>query len=58
MLQHSRKPLSAGELAERIVASGYRTESKKFVKVVYLQLRKMANVERVPDKSYRLRKKT
>jgi hypothetical protein len=58
ILMNSRKPLSAGDLAEQVLASGYRTDSKKFVKVVRIQLEKMANVERVPDKGYRLRRKT
>jgi hypothetical protein len=58
MLQNHRKPMTVGELAEQILASGYRTDSKKFVKVVRMQLRKMATVERVPDKGYRLKKKT
>ena len=58
ILKNSRKPLSAGELAEQILTSGYRSDSKKFVKVVRTQLRKMANIERVPDKGYRLQKKT
>jgi hypothetical protein len=58
ILQNSRKPLSAGELAEQILASGYHSDSKKFVKVVRTLLQKMANVERVADKGYRLQKKT
>ena len=58
ILQNRRKPMTVGELAEQILASGYRTDSKKFVKVVRMQLRKMATVERVSDKGYRLKKKT
>src|SRR5262249_27227688 len=58
ILQNSRKPLSVRELVEQILASGYRSDSKKFVKVVRTQLRKMTNVERVPDKGYRLKKKS
>lgn len=42
--------------SQTALASGYRTNSKKFVKVVRIQLRKMATVERVPDKGYRLQK--
>jgi hypothetical protein len=58
ILQNRRQPMTVGELAEHILATGYRTDSKKFVKVVRIQLRKMATVERVSDKGYRLKKKT
>jgi hypothetical protein len=58
ILKNKGKPMSARELAEQILASGYRSDSKKFVKVVRTQLRKMANVQRMPDQEYRLQKKT
>jgi Fe2+ or Zn2+ uptake regulation protein len=58
ILKNSRKPRSARELSEQIQASGYRTDSEKFVKVVGSMLGKMKNVERVPDKGYRLKKKS
>jgi hypothetical protein len=56
ILTDSRKPLSSRELAAQILASGYRSDSQKFVKVVSVMLTKMANVEHVPDKGYRLKK--
>jgi hypothetical protein len=56
ILTNSRKPLSARELAAQILASGYRSDSKKFVKVVAIMLSKMANVEHMPQKGYRLKK--
>jgi DNA repair exonuclease SbcCD ATPase subunit len=56
VLMNSRKPLSTRELAEQIRATGYHSDSKNFVKVVGLMLSKMENVERVPDKGYRLKK--
>jgi len=58
ILKNSRKPLSTRELSEQILASGYRTDSEKFVKVVGSMLGKMANVEHVADQGYRLKKKT
>lgn len=58
ILKNSRKLQSARELSEQILASGYRTDSEKFVKVVGGMLGKMKHVERVPDKGYRLKKKT
>jgi DNA repair exonuclease SbcCD ATPase subunit len=57
ILKVSRKPVSARELAEQILASGYHSDSKKFVKVVSIMLWKIDNVEHVPDQGYRLKKK-
>jgi hypothetical protein len=57
VLTNSRKPLSTRELADQIRATGYHSTSKNFVNVVSVQLSKMPNVERVPDKGYRLKKK-
>jgi hypothetical protein len=56
IFKNSHKPLSARELAAQILASGYRSNSKEFVKVVSIMLTKMANVEHVPEKGYRLTK--
>ena len=58
ILQNNRKPRSVAALAVQILSSGYRTDSKRFVEVVRLRLRNMANVEHVPDKGYQLKKKT
>ncbi|HEY7422828.1 MAG TPA: hypothetical protein VH682_01080 [Gemmataceae bacterium] len=57
VLTNSRKPLSTCELADQIRATGYHSGSKNFVKVVGIMLSKMENVERVPDKGYRLKKR-
>jgi hypothetical protein len=57
VLTNSRKPLTTRELAEQIRATGYHSGSKNFVKVVGIMLSKMENVEHVPDKGYRLKKK-
>jgi len=57
VLTNGRKPLSARELADQIRATGYHSTSKNIVNVVSAQLSKMHNVEHMPDKGYRLKKK-
>jgi len=56
LLQKSRKPLSAAELAKRARAAGYRTNSAKFSNVVWAMLGEMDNLERVPGQGYRFKK--
>jgi len=56
LLKKSRQPLSARHLAEQVLASGFRSESKRFVKVIHTTLSKMNTVEYVPDQGYRLKK--
>ncbi|MHB1421751.1 MAG: hypothetical protein ACYC3I_00865 [Gemmataceae bacterium] len=56
LLRKSRQPMSARHLAEQILASGFRSESKKFVKVIHTTINKMKTVEYVPDQGYRLKK--
>ena len=58
ILRSSRKPLSGSELAEQALAAGYQSGSKKFVDTVWAMLGQMDNVEHVPEKGYRLKKKT
>ena len=55
ILSKSRKPLSAQELADQARATGYESKSKDFRNVVWTTLGKM-DVERVPDKGFRLKK--
>lgn len=50
-----REPLSVQELADQVLASGYRTNSKNFKEVIWGGLSKMPNVENVPGKGYRLK---
>ena len=57
VLTNSRKPLSTRELTDQILATGYHSTSKNFLNVVSVQLSKMPNVERLPDKGYRLKMK-
>jgi hypothetical protein len=56
LLKKSSKLLSGSELAEQALAAGYRSNSPKFVDVVWAMLSRMDNVEHVPEKGYRLKK--
>jgi hypothetical protein len=56
VLSKSRKPLSGSELAEQVLATGYHTDSKDFLNVIWVGLGKMPNVERLPGKGYRIKK--
>jgi hypothetical protein len=56
LLAKSRRPLTARELADQVLASGYQTKSKDFMNVIWVALPQMKNVERVPDKGYVLKR--
>jgi hypothetical protein len=56
ILAGSPEPIPGRELAEKVLASGYQTKSKDFMKVIWVGVGKMANVENVPGKGYRLKK--
>jgi hypothetical protein len=56
ILKNSRKLLSGNELAERALASGYKTRHANFVKAVWTTLGQMDNVEHIRGKGYRLKK--
>jgi len=56
VLAASARPLLARELADKVLKSGYQTKSKNFTKVVGTGIGKMANVEHVKGKGYRLKK--
>jgi hypothetical protein len=45
LLRKSRQPLSARYLAEQVLASGFQSESKMFVKVILTTLSNMKTVE-------------
>jgi len=57
ILQKSSKPLGGGELARRARAAGYQSQSKDFTNVVWVTLGKMDDVEHLPGKGYRLKKR-
>jgi len=52
----SGKLLSGSELADLVLASGYKTQSTKFKDAVWSMLGQMDNVEHVKGKGYRLKK--
>jgi TolA-binding protein len=56
ILAKSSHPVPAQALAEEVLARGYRTQSKDFTNMIWTAAGKMANVENVPGKGYRLRK--
>jgi TolA-binding protein len=56
LLKKSNQQLSARELADQALASGYRTNSANFVKVVGTMLGEMDNVAYLPEQGYRLKK--
>jgi len=56
LLSKSRRPLTARELAEQVLASGYQTKSKNFVNVLWVALGQMNNVVNVSGKGYKLKR--
>ena len=56
ILAKSSRPLSAQELVDGVTQSGYKSNSKNFKKVIWTSIAKMANVERIPEKGYQLKK--
>lgn len=52
----SGKFLSGSDLAELVLASGYKTKSTKFVDAVWAMLGQMDSVEHIRGKGYRLKK--
>jgi hypothetical protein len=57
LLAKSTRPLKARELAKQAMASGYQTKSKDFTNVIWVAVSKLPNVENVPGKGYRLKKR-
>jgi hypothetical protein len=56
LLQESTLPKGTGELAQQALATGYRSDSEDFPKVVSVMLSRMENVVNVPGKGFRLKK--
>jgi hypothetical protein len=56
LLAKSRRPLTARELADQVLASGYQTKSKNFMEVMWVALSQMKNIKKVPDKGYILKR--
>jgi hypothetical protein len=57
LLAKSQRRLTARELAEQALAQGYTTTSKNFLDVIWVALGKMDNVDNIPGKGYRLKKR-
>jgi hypothetical protein len=57
ILEQSKEPIGGGELAQRALATGYKSTSKSFRDVVWVNLGQMKNVEHVHGKGYRLKKR-
>jgi hypothetical protein len=56
ILKKSKRPMLAKELGAEALKAGYRTASKDFTNVVWVNVGKMPEVERAPDGGYRLKK--
>jgi hypothetical protein len=56
LLKKSKKPVPARELAEQVLATGYKTKSKKFTDVVWTALGQLKGVENVKGQGWRLKK--
>ena len=54
VLAKSSRPLTAQELAEQVIQSGYESKSKDLKNVIWVSIGKMTTVERVPGKGDRL----
>ena len=57
ILEQQKEPIGGGELAKKALATGYKSKSKKFSDVVRVGLGKMKNIEHVPGKGYRLKRR-
>ena len=55
LLAKRKRPMPARELAEQVLAAGYKTKSKNFMEVMWVALSQMNNVRNVPGKGYVLK---
>jgi len=55
VLAKSSRPLKAQQLADKVVAAGYETQSKDFKNVVWVIAGRMDNIENVKGEGYRLK---
>lgn len=56
LLAKRKKPMAARDLAEKVLATGYKTKSKNFASVVWTTLGSMEGVENVKGKGWLLKK--
>jgi hypothetical protein len=57
ILQKSDKPVPGSELARRVLATGYKSQSKDFTNLIWVTLGRMDNVENTKGQGYRLKKR-
>jgi hypothetical protein len=57
ILAQAKEPMGGGELAEKVLATGYKSTSKRFRDVVWVSLGQMENVEHIRGEGYRLKKR-
>ena len=56
VLEKSSRPMKGRELAERVLAAGYKTTSKNPAALMWAVLNRLPNVENVPGQGYRLKR--
>jgi hypothetical protein len=56
VLAQAKKPMSAREMADAALASGYKTKSKNFMDVMWVVLGTMDNIKKVPGEGYALKR--
>jgi len=57
ILAESSEPIPGRELAARVLATGYQTQSKDFTNVIWVAVSKLDNVENIAGQGYRLKKR-
>lgn len=57
ILQKADKPLPGSELARRVLATGYQSQSKDFTNLIWVTLGRMDNVVNTKGQGYRLKKR-
>jgi hypothetical protein len=57
ILEQCKEPIGGGELAQKALETGYKSNSKRFQDVVWVSLGNMKNVVHIPGKGYRLKKR-
>jgi hypothetical protein len=56
VMSKSSRPLSAQELADKVLAKGYESKSKDLKNVIWVSIKKLPGVENIPGEGYRLKK--
>ena len=57
ILGEAKEPIPGRELAAKVLATGYQTNSQDFISVIRVAVSKMDNVDHVPGRGYRLKKR-